>query len=94
MPNHSARRNQVNRKAAAALWLYAGFIVGVCFLVLRFTVWNLSETEAPEPFYSTVPGVNMERLPPANLEVLLKKLNLRRCHCGVHAFAGKLPQSP
>jgi hypothetical protein len=82
MPNTSARRNQVTREAAAELLFYAGFIVGFCFLVLLITVWNQSEPEAPEPFYSTVPGVNMERLPPANVEVVLKKLNLRRCHCG------------
>ena len=82
MPKSSTRRNQFNRKAAAALFLYAGFIVGVCFLVLRFTVWHQSEPVAPEPFYTTLPGVNMERLPPAKAEVVLKTLNLRRCHCG------------
>ena len=94
MPKNSTRRNQLNRKAAAALFLYAGFIVGVCFLVLRFTVWNQSEPDAPEPFYTTLPGVNMERLPPAKAEVVLKKLNLRRCHCGCMRQRGKLPESP
>ena len=76
------RKDQVGRKAALALFLYAGFIVGVCFLVLRFTVWRQSEPVAPEPFYTTLPAVNMERLPPAKVEVVLKTLNVRRCHCG------------
>ena len=67
MPNRSAKRNQVARKAATALLLYAGFIVAVCFLVLRFTVWNQPEADAPEPFYTTLPGVNMERLSPQKL---------------------------
>ncbi len=62
--------------------LYAGFIVVVCFLVLRFTLWNQSEADAPEPFYTTLPGVNMERLSPKRTAVVLKTLNLRRCHCG------------
>ena len=56
--------------------------MAVCFLVLRFTTWNQSEPAAPEPFYTTLPGVNLERLSPEKAEVVLKKLNLRRCHCG------------
>ena len=82
MLKSSKRLRELNRKAAAALFLYAGIIVGVCFLVLRFTVWKQSEAAAPEPFYTTLPGVNMERLSPAKAEAVLKKLNLRRCHCG------------
>jgi hypothetical protein len=82
MPKSSKTLDQFNRKAAAALSLYAGVIVGVCFLVLRFTVWDQSVPVAREPFYTELPGVNMERLSPEKAEVVLKTLNLRRCHCG------------
>jgi len=82
MLKSGTRLKALNRKAAAALFLYAGVIVGVCFLVLRFTVWDQSVPVAPEPFYTALPGVNMERLSPEKAEVVLKTLNLRRCHCG------------
>ena len=73
---------RLNRKAATALLLYAGFIVAFCFLWLRFTIWGHSQPVAKEPFYTTVPGVNMGNLPPAKADAVLKKLNVRRCHCG------------
>ena len=82
MPKSSKKLNDLNRKAATALFLYAGFIVGVCFLVAHFTAWSQSEPVAKEPFYTTLPGVNMRDLPPEKLDAVLKKLNLRRCHCG------------
>ena len=76
------RLNQLNRKAVIALFLYAGFIVGFCFLLLRVTAWRQSEPGAEVPFYTTIPGVNVENLPPAKVNTVLKKLNIRRCHCG------------
>jgi hypothetical protein len=82
MSKHSTKLNQISRKAAVALFLYAGFIVGVCFLVLHFTAWRQAEPVAPEPFYTKLPGVKMEGLPPEKADTLLKKLNVRRCHCG------------
>jgi len=78
----SRRRNQLERKAAIALFLYAGFIVGFTFLVLRFTAWRQLESDAEAPFYATLPGVNMANLPPAAAGAVVKKLNLQRCHCG------------
>jgi hypothetical protein len=82
MPKSSKKLNQLNRKAATALFLYAGFILGVCFLVAQFTAWRQPGPVAKEPFYTTLPGVNMEHLPPAKADAVLKKLNLQRCHCG------------
>jgi hypothetical protein len=82
MRKNRAKLNQVSRKAATALFFYAGFILGVCFLVARFTAWRQSEPVAKEPFYSTLPGVNMDHLTPPKADALLKKLNVQRCHCG------------
>jgi len=82
MPKNSTKLNQLSRKAAIALFLYAGFILGFCFLVARFTVWGQLEPAAKEPFYTTLPGVNMDHLPPAKADAALKKLNAWRCHCG------------
>jgi hypothetical protein len=82
MATSRTKLTRLNRKAATALFLYAGFIVGFCFLWVRFTIWSQSEPVAKEPFYNTLPGVNLEHLPPAKAEAVLKKLNVRRCHCG------------
>src|ERR1039458_10242644 len=82
MATNRTKLTQLNRKAATALLLYAGFIVAFCFLWLRFTIWGHSQPVAKEPFYTTVPGVNMEHLPPEKADAVLKKLNVRRCHCG------------
>lgn len=82
MAKSRTKLTRLNRKAANALLLYAGFIVGFCFLWLRFTIWSQSEPVAKEPFYTTLPGVDMKRLPPAKTEAVLKTLNVRRCHCG------------
>ena len=82
MPKISRKRSQLERKAAIALFLYAGVIVGFTFLVLRFTAWRQSEPDAEAPFYAGLPGVNMSHLPPAAASAVVKKLNLQRCHCG------------
>ena len=82
MPKNSTKLNKLNRKAATALFLYAGFILGFCFLVAHFTAWRQSDPVAKEPFYSTLPGVNMDHLTPPKADALLKKLNVQRCHCG------------
>jgi hypothetical protein len=82
MPKSRTKLNQTSRKAAIALFFYAGFIVAVCFVVLHFTAWRQSEPAAREPFYTMLPNVNMEHLPPPKAEAVLKTLNVRRCHCG------------
>ena len=82
MPKNSTRLNLLSRKAAIALFLYAGFILGFCFLVAHFTAWRQSEPVAEEPFYTALPAVNMENLPPAQALAVLKKLNVWRCRCG------------
>ena len=82
MPKNSTKLNQLSRKAAVALFLYAGFILGFCFLVAHFTAWRQTDSVAKEPFYTAIPGVNMEQLPPEKAGAVIKKLNVRRCHCG------------
>lgn len=82
MATSRTKLTRLNRKAATALPLYAGFIVAFCFLWLRFTIWSRSEPVAKEPFYTTIPGVNTENLPLAKADAVLRKLNLRRYHCG------------
>ena len=77
----SMELDRLDTTAAVELFLYAGFIVGFCFLWLHFTVWSQSEPVAKEPFYTTLPGVDMKHLPPAKADAVLKKLNVRRCHC-------------
>lgn len=82
MPKSGTKVNRICREAAIALFSYAGFIVVVCFVVLHFTAWRPSEPVAPEPFYTTLPNVNMQHLPPPKAAAVLKTLNVRRCHCG------------
>jgi hypothetical protein len=82
MPKNSTRLNQLHRKAATALFLCSGVILGVSFLLIHFTVWRHSELAPKEPFYSILPGVDMAHLPKAKAEAVLEKLNLQRCHCG------------
>jgi hypothetical protein len=82
MATNRTKLTRLNRKAATALLLYAGFIVGFCFLWLRFTIWGQSQPVAKEPFYTAIPGVNMQHLLPEKADAVLKKLNVRRCHCG------------
>src|ERR1035441_4607641 len=82
MRKNRAKLNQVSRNAATALFFYAGFILAVCFLVARFTAWGQAEPVAKEPFYLTLPGVNVDSLPPPKADAVLKKLNVERCHCG------------
>ena len=48
----------------------------------HFTAWRQSERVAKEPFYTTIPGVNLEQLPPEKAGAVIKKLNVWRCHCG------------
>lgn len=73
---------QIHRKAAIGLCLYAGFILGFCFLVVNFTAWSHLKPAPKEPFYTSLPGVNMENLPPEKADAVLKKLNVLRCRCG------------
>ena len=81
MPRNSENLKQLNRKAATALFLYAGFILGFCFLVVNFTAWSHLKPATKEPFYAALPGVNMGNLPPERAAAVLNKLNALRCRC-------------
>jgi hypothetical protein len=81
MPKNPQKLKELKRKAAIALFLYAGFILGFCFLVVNFTAWSDLKPAAKEPFYTTVPGVNMKNLRPEKADAVLKKLNVLRCPC-------------
>lgn len=82
MAKRVTKLKHLTRNASTALFLVVAFIMGFCFLWLRLTVWNHSEPVETEPFYSTLPGVNMGHLPPAQADAVLQKLNVQRCHCG------------
>lgn len=73
---------QGERNAGIELLIYAGFIVGFCFLWLHFTIWGRPQAVEKERFYATLPGVDLRPLPPEKADAVLKKLNVRRCHCG------------
>jgi hypothetical protein len=81
MAKRVTKLKHLTRSASTALFLLVGFILGFCFLWLRLTVWNQSEPVETEPFYSRLPGVNMEHLSPAKADAVLQKLNVQRCHC-------------
>ena len=72
-----ARKKQglerLSRDAAVKVGLCAAFIVVVCFALLR--------SPEAEPFYTTLPDVDLTGLPPARLQPLLDRLNLQRCSC-------------
>ena len=85
MPKKHEKLKQLNRKAAAALFLYAGFILGFCFFVVNVTAWSHLKPAPKEPFYTTLPGVNMQNLPPEKVDTVPLR---------VYAYRGKLPESP
>ena len=49
--------------------------------MMQSTVWNAPPVRAGEPFYNTLPGVDLSAVPLQKLPALLKDLNARRCPC-------------
>ncbi|HXB75531.1 MAG TPA: hypothetical protein VNY05_45280 [Candidatus Acidoferrales bacterium] len=54
--------------------------MGISCLLLQSMVWN-TPAAAPEPFYATIPDVDLSGAPPAKAEALAKEWNARRCPC-------------
>jgi hypothetical protein len=73
---------RLSRSAAIGVFLSTAAILGFSCLALESTVWKESRTPKPaEPFYTTLPGVDLSGIPPEKLQALLKKLNTERCPC-------------
>ena len=56
-------------------------ILGGSCLLLKSTVWKNTAPEAPDPFYTELPGVDLSGLPADRKDALLKRLNAQRCPC-------------
>ena len=73
---------RLSRRAAIGLFLSAAAILGFSCLALQSTVWQESRaSKPPEPFYTSLPDVDLSGVPPEKLGALLKKLNAQRCPC-------------
>lgn len=62
-----------------SLFILAGGIIGISFLLLDATVWKTPREK--EPFYRSLPGIQMDGLASAEADSLLKRLNAQRCPC-------------
>jgi hypothetical protein len=74
-------RDRIARQAAHKLAWCAVIILGFTCVMMQLTVWNRPAAQDREPFYTTLPGVDLNGVPPAKLPALLKELNTRRCTC-------------
>jgi hypothetical protein len=73
---------RLSRSAAIGVLVSTAAIVGFSCLALESTVWQESRAPKPvEPFYTTLPDVDLSGVPPEKLGALLKKLNSQRCPC-------------
>lgn len=81
MRSRSQYRDRITRQAALNLALFAVIIFGFTCIMMQSTVWNRPVVKEREPFYTTLPGVDLSGVPPAKLPALLKDLNTRRCPC-------------
>ncbi|SPE41012.1 hypothetical protein SBA3_4050007 [Candidatus Sulfopaludibacter sp. SbA3] len=81
MGSRSQYWDRTTRQAAIKLTLCALIIFGFTCVMMQSTVWNRPPIPAREPFYTTLPGVDLSRVAPAKLPALLKHLNSWRCPC-------------
>jgi hypothetical protein len=81
MPNRSRYRDRIARRAGFKLAGCVFIIFGFTCVMMQSTVWNRPAVPASEPFYTTLPGVDLSGVPPAKLPALLKDLNKRHCPC-------------
>jgi hypothetical protein len=72
---------RLSRDAAVKVGLCVAFILVVCIALLQWTDWKQLRSSGAEPFYTTLPDVDLSGLPPAKLQALLQRLNLQRCTC-------------
>jgi hypothetical protein len=79
-----ARQNRslkhTRRAAAIHVSLCVATVLGISCLLLQSTVWN-TPAAAPEPFYTSLPDVDLKAAPPAKAEALVNEWNVRRCPC-------------
>lgn len=81
MRSRSQYRDRITRQAALKLAACAVIIFGFTCIMMWSTVWNRPVVREREPFYTTLPGVDLSGVPPAKLPALLRDLNTRRCPC-------------
>jgi len=81
MARKTAGLDRLSRDAAIKVCLCAGFVLVVCFALLLETDWKQSRSTEGEPFYTTLPDVDLSGIPPTKLHALLKRLNVQRCPC-------------
>jgi hypothetical protein len=78
------RRNRslerTGRAAAIRASLCVAAVLGISCLLLLATAWNPPPAPA-EPFYTTIPDVDLQAALPAKAEALVKEWNVRRCPC-------------
>jgi len=75
----STRLRQISRDAAVKLVLSAAGAIGLGFLLAQAAVWNAPREM--EPFYRTLPGVDLGGLSLPEVQPVLRRLNLQRCPC-------------
>jgi len=81
MARKRAGLDRLSRDAAIKVGLCAAFVLVVCFALLHGTDWKQLRSPEAEPFYATLPDVDLSGIPPAKLEALLRRLNVQRCTC-------------
>ncbi len=81
MTSRSPSSDRTARRAAISLAACVLLILGFTCIMMQSTVWNRAAIPAAEPFYTTLPGVDLSGVPAAKLPALLKQLNTRRCPC-------------
>ena len=72
---------RIERRAALTVVVCVGIILSLSCLALSLTVWRPSEPAEKEPFYTTMPGVDMTGVPSEKAQAVLKRLSPQRCPC-------------
>jgi hypothetical protein len=81
MKQSSTRLKRISRDAGIELLVCAAVILGLSFLLVQATIWNGTKSTENEPFFSTLPDVDMSGLVPAQADRVLERLNVQRCPC-------------
>jgi hypothetical protein len=76
----SPSTTRLARNAAIRLTISVALVLVASGLVLRSTGGSRGP-EAPEPFYTELPGVDLSGLTQARKQTVLKRLNVQRCPC-------------
>ena len=75
------RLAKLTRAALVQLTLTLLLTLGLTSAILYLTVWTKPPVTQAEPFYTELPGVNMDGLSPGEKTALLKRFNRQLCPC-------------